>query len=808
MRTMGAPRRTGPRPNPPRPGLPCMPAMPSAPRAAFRRSRRRVRLPGTSSRRSGWLPTVCCAVLLLPSLAAAEERRMDGGTAGRDTSPAWAVLDLPREGTLAGRLLDGRGPDGGTEAEIVWQAPGFQRPFVLPLERIVGIRFPMPADRPESGAEGGWVVELVDGDQIVGDLLSIDDRRVEVAFGPQRSPLPVSIARTAVKSVFRRGSAADPDIDRSVDPRAATWRPSPADTWREVAGRWTNTTSDAAVFRDFPADEAARYDLAISWQQRPTIRIAFDADAADASAEGYRVELLPDGIVAVREERAAGGEQGGRADVQPCGDLPATGVHLTVFIDRRVGRLVVMLPRDAMPVADLTIPPAARKAGRGVRVTVVAGSVAIDAVRASPWRGGAVVDDDLRRGAIRLDDGGTVPAIVATLAEGAAAVTVQPVPGRAATVRQLPLADIEQMIFPFPKSDDDDQHAAAGRRIRVADRTGSRLTGQLQQVERGTVYVRHPAIAVAVPLPIETLATLAGVGEPLVADPPGRGGRFEGPHASHWGCLVNDGPAGAARGIAWQPLGSLTASPPTAAAEPEAPPVTIRYAGADGAEAVAPQGAMLFLRSGETVPCRRVEEIDAAGVRLEVQGGEAATVPGGLVKAIELVPTASRPLAAEKFRSLTTLPRTQRVQPPTHVVRSVTGDYLRGRRLEMTADTVRITLDAAPNGTAIEIPRGDVARLIWLHPEPPAAWEPPPLGAGDGLPVAGIARDGARVRILATHLDGDAVVGTHPVVGSYRIDLSSIQRLSLGAAEPAAAASLPYAQWRLSPVSEPARRGP
>jgi hypothetical protein len=136
-------------------------------------------------------------------------------------------------------------------------------------------------------------------------------------------------------------------------------------------------------------------------------------------------------------------------------------------------------------------------------------------------------------------------------------------------------------------------------------------------------------------------------------------------------------------------------------------------------------GSVLILRTGETLPCR-VEAIDEQGVRVQLPESEPVTVGADLVQAVELVSAAGKTMTAEKFRSLTMLPRSQRQQPPTHVLRSVEGDYLRGRLVAMDAQTIRIAVEASPRGTPLAIPRGDIARLIWLHPENlDTPWEPP-----------------------------------------------------------------------------------
>jgi hypothetical protein len=211
----------------------------------------------------------------------------------------------------------------------------------------------------------------------------------------------------------------------------------------------------------------------------------------------------------------------------------------------------------------------------------------------------------------------------------------------------------------------------------------------------------------------------------------------------------------------------------------------------------------LILRSGETLPCR-VESIDEQGVHVQLPESEPVTVAADLVQAVELVPAAGRNVTAEKFRSLTMLPRSQRQQPPTHVLRSLQGDYLRGRLVAMDAQTIRIAVEADPRDKPLAIPRGDVARLIWLHPENlDAPWEPPQSRVEGGLLVESVAPDKSRLQMTATGIRGNILLGTSSVVGPCRIDLESIDRLLIGGGEDGSPRTMPYSQWRLQPAPEP-----
>ena len=215
------------------------------------------------------------------------------------------------------------------------------------------------------------------------------------------------------------------------------------------------------------------------------------------------------------------------------------------------------------------------------------------------------------------------------------------------------------------------------------------------------------------------------------------------------------------------------------------------------------QAALLVLRTGETLPCR-VEAITPEGVSLQMPGGPLVVVPHAAVQAVELIAVASRGLPAEVVERLLMLPRAQRDEPPTHLLRSPRGDYLRGRLLKLDAKTAQVAVGVSGGGAPLEVPRSDVARIIWLHPggEPWAAPDPAePTQAG--LPVEAVAGGGARVRVVAQSLDGGTLVGANPAIGACRVDLTTVKRLLIGAANDTASPPRPYAQWVLRPAPEP-----
>lgn len=214
--------------------------------------------------------------------------------------------------------------------------------------------------------------------------------------------------------------------------------------------------------------------------------------------------------------------------------------------------------------------------------------------------------------------------------------------------------------------------------------------------------------------------------------------------------------------------------------------------------------ALAFLRTGDVLPCA-VEAIDGDGIRIRTPLGDASrraavAVPAALVQAVELTPAAaSRGIEKARLDRLLTLPRMQRANPPTHLLRLSDGDYLRGQVVALDAKTVTFAMADAVK----ELPRDSVARVIWLHPEELDGPAPLPVAQDDGLLVQGVAIDGRRVTVVAAGVEGAMIRGRSPAIGAAEIDTERVDRLLIGTAIEAEAEALPYRQWKLKLAPEP-----
>ncbi|HEX5442990.1 MAG TPA: TlpA disulfide reductase family protein, partial [Pirellulales bacterium] len=325
---------------------------------------------------------------------------------------------------------------------------------------------------------------------------------------------------------------------------------------------------------------------------------------------------------------------------------------------------------------------------------------------------------------------------------------------------------------------------------------GVRLSGSFSGIESGRLRMECPAAIEPVSLPLEGLATIhfhRSSPELSAGDGPLKmelaGGQM---HGRLLPARADDGQTC----LLWQPLASSTAS----ALRSEAA-VRIDFGRAVRplkSQAAGVQHDTVYLREGDVFKCQ-VGQIDAAGVAFRTSAA-AGRAPGERVKAVELgVQLRQAGLPADKLQRLLTLPRLQKDEPPTHILCSKNGDYLRGRLIEVGEENIRFEV----GGSQREFPRARVARIIWLHPEELAADDdaPQPLDA-TGL-VQAVQADGTRLTFAASQVDAESISGASESLGECRLLLEDLGELLVGGRMLQSAATLPYQQWKLTPAPVP-----
>jgi thiol-disulfide isomerase/thioredoxin len=363
--------------------------------------------------------------------------------------------------------------------------------------------------------------------------------------------------------------------------------------------------------------------------------------------------------------------------------------------------------------------------------------------------------------------------------------------------------------------------------IRLGCHDGSRMSGQIAEVRSGQFHIARAGIAEPVVVPAADVRFLVGaVGERQGPQDQPKIGRLELKGVRSHGTLVDAKENEQTICLVWQPRQSTTSSPLEEGVSgrivyrdppPPAPPplqarrrpgLMDRFMQSFTAP---PQNAVparlagyphaLFLTAGDRIPCS-VFRIDEEGVHFTSPVVQSETVPHVQIKALELVPRTVGPLLEEEKRlRLLTLPRMQKNNPPTHLIASTSGDYLRARVEKMDPQTVY----AETRLETKRLPRGRVACIIWLHPE---RKDKKQLMAGTALKpapvrVQTVRADGVRLTFVPHELANNSLLGTSELLGECKVDLSTVDRVLLGDMIEASTEETLYGAWRLRNAVEP-----
>lgn len=686
-----------------------------------------------------------------------------------------AVLELPDGGFVRGTLAE-RPEAAEPAATLAWKSQLFATPIEFGIEGVRRVRFSGPAADPP--AADAWRCELDGGDALIGRLKGIDaDHVTLVSAGDDGQEWRVR--RAAVARLARVGAG-----DRVLVPGPLeAWQASAGD-WTAIGGRVASAKKGATAHLPLELPQRVRYDLELSWDERPELVVAFAADAKtlqagrkpSKTAEEFRIELAGDSLLAVRESA--------KAEFDPIADIPADArrLRIVVFVDRDAGRMAVVMPagggQAGKQVFDKALPPRA-KPPAGVSVKLTRGNVRIDGLTVSEWTEPQPVTADR-----------PLPAV-----EGFDPATGEFMVRDAAGARSLPAAQVVAATVraegPLPVD------RAAGR-LQAVFKDGGRITGRLLAVTTDGVVLACPSLAAPLRLRFDRLATLepADPGRPPALA--GTRGTLQGTEARIPGAFANavDGEA-----VGWLAAGA--AAPVRFAARlpvlrVEFPPPTSGKSATPTKEAP----ALVYLRTGDSFLCK-VLACDPAALRVATAVAAETVVPAEAWRAVELTPGKGSTVAREKQARLLTLPRMQKADPPTHLLRLQSGDYVRGKLVSVDEKLVRFeVLDVVK-----EFPRADVMRLIWLAP--PGGGPRPEIVKPDeanGLPVQALTGDGRRLTFAAREVvEGGGLNGRHAVLGPTGIALDSCATILVGEAAIAATPveALPYGQWVLKVADEP-----
>jgi peroxiredoxin len=781
---------------------------------------------------------LCAAVVLF--MAASDLRADDPPAPVTTPAPPANVLYLT-DGSLAGGEL----AESAAEGRISWLSAGFTGPFVFPVERVSSIHWAPPAELPKP--VGDLAFELAEGDLVYGSLLALDQERATIEV-PRVGRL--EIARASLRRIYRwRGS----DLVYLGPNGLAGWRealpprpapvqivvngargaqvvtrqaPAPQKGWREESGQLVTEQAGASIQGDFGLPAKAAIEFELSWKAKPDFVFALGVSDQETSVKrAFRFEAWGGDLVIERELE-------NEADLSVVCELrPGPGrAHLQTYLDQNEGRVLVFSPQGKQ-LATLKVGSGKLPALSGLYLGNLRGDLRLEWLRISRWSGELPREVKLDESRIHKADGSIVYGRVAQFDAAAKEFLVK---GQAGESRVG--LDAFSSVFLAQSSDE------KPRTLRVVYQDGTRFSGQLMKVEKDALFLSVPGINEPIKLPVAGLRSLVVMlhGEDKPLPKAESTGRLEIDGARLPGRLADSKTASGGACLVWQPLASETASgikpgvsgrivykeppPPQPQnnanarnqrmmmmnmqaqnAQQGAAGMVLRFANAL-AESPKPKDdrRCLYLVDGDVIPST-VTGIDADGVYFKTPLSKSTFVPHQKVQAIELVtdePDANTVhLTKSKRDRMLTVPRMQRSDPPTHLVRSRNGDYLRGRVIKMTDKLLELESRLETKS----LPRERVSHIIWLHPDglDPNKKADKPAAQPAGIRVQAQRNDGIRLTFQAQEFAGNVLMGKSDVLGACQVAIEQMDQLLIGSSIEKAAEQLAYHQWKLKNAPDP-----
>lgn len=715
------------------------------------------------------------------------------------------TLRLTSGDLLPGKLLATTKP--GT---ILWQSEFATRPFEFPTTTVAAIDF-ANVQQPNDPS-GPFCFELHHGDLLYGRLIEIREDAVVI-----ESPY-VGRATLARDEVHRITRTVDDNQLVYLGPNGLReWSvQTPGLKWKEQGSQIYAVDSRASIFANLGLPTQAAIEVEISWTEKPGFTLALGVDD-DGSWQHmpFRLGVWDESLVLARDLA----NRGDRTSLKEVAAGPGR-IHIHLLLDQEQGSLAAY-DNAGRHLGTLELPDDHNRPRQSVQLIHRSGNVRLERLRITRSGGVMAKHVDPADPHIRLDDGSVELGRIASFGAAGDAFAIEDSDGR----REVPAARVASVVLTAPNGP---TTRPVDDMATVIFRDGSRLSGRLAGVAEQAIQIIHPGLQEPAAAPIADVSLLA-TAQPSMEIPGKQSGRlwhFGIGAANFHGTLVDAASTVDGSCLVCQPQGSRQASPirqgtsgiiayrdrtrnqndqqRRVAARQQAQRAK-RPAGSLVGELPAQDASTgrlgIHLRTGDVVPCR-ISRVDEQGVWIESSTTEAKLIPHRQIKAAVLRLGGLPPELADKKRfRLLTLPRIQQDNPPTHVLRTRTGDYLRCRLLDMNAKQVTVE-------TRLETKRFDRQRLshiIWLHDVQGAgdSGDSPGEGSSAAWQVQAVASNAVRLTFAPERLAEGVLYGTSEALGACQAPLHQLDQLLLGDAIHVAAAQLAYHGWRLTRAPQP-----
>ena len=396
------------------------------------------------------------------------------------------------------------------------------------------------------------------------------------------------------------------------------------------------------------------------------------------------------------------------------------------------------------------------------------------------------------------------------------------------TLGRVTLSQVDRIEF--PSSFNDPSQAPIKKLYSVQLWSGGRFVGQSISLKSNEILVGMEETKTNVKIPVDEVMSIEQINKSKELEDVDQSEeqlqmRFSSPVVVSYGRIVgmNQEPI-SFRTINWKPLKALFPVAISAGVTGTIEPIAVKSKGekpklppklsSEYGRTLEKDEPSLFLKSGDCFAAE-IESVKEGQLIFKSSLFNADRIDADLVRGVrKLAYTGTESMEKLSRKRLLTLPRSQRNNPPTHLVVSRDGDAIRGQLQSMEIDDLTMLV----RGEDRKLQMKSIAEIIWLLDAPeivPPGKTAVETGAlnetkeaaheaeSSDLNCQALHASGTRISIIPERVEGDILYGQHPQLGPCQVDLSKFSKLVLGDAIAADIKQNRFEKWRLENALDP-----
>ncbi|MFO0943066.1 MAG: TlpA disulfide reductase family protein [Pirellulales bacterium] len=710
--------------------------------------------------------------------------------------------------------------------KVGWQNEGFVEPFFIDTSAIRIITAIQASHADLSTVQNLFLVEASDGQCVLGEIQKIDDESITV-----KSPILGSVELNARKvAQILRADYSGEVIYPGLSQQSVWNRLGNVADWEYRAGVLTAVKQAAAINGDVKLPAKCEITIALSWKGVPDFVVSIGAGSNEKSngqvASSARLEIWNRNLVLVRETEKD-------ADLAKLMELNEKNpqVELSLLLDQESG-LVVVRDIHGRKLGKTQVVDQKKRLGSAIHIVNHGPSMSIERLEVRAWDGTSMlgldqnqhvflrenrvlesswisqVDSAAEQFIVEDSSGEKKPVPMKDVILAGLKYSSEAKPKASGSENQIDLKPLD--LKPKGKNQDEpkstdapdgitiDSAQGGGIEVVLADR--SRVKGQWLPSSSGRLNLRSTWCKSDFAFEDHHVVSLVGSEQRFSPDLTShRNGIVKIGDTEFAGFLEENVSEAGSLALRWHPHGSDNSSAVASSAEgsiayrlqlpmaangqptgrvdellnqqkdAQSKPATEAGPGAKSTR------EMVFI-SGDTID-GYVEKIDEKGVtfvseQTTVRFAEHSrfdrvwlnSMAGSLKKSTNV-----------KIQRLMTVPRSMKDDPPTHLLVSVTGDLLRGRLVSLDEDIAKFEV----RSDIADIPRSQIAELIWLHERKWDVTSKPQLPVQDRYQIH-VVQQNRGLTFSPTKIADASIHGESLLLGSCQVSIKQVSQILFG----------------------------